>query len=58
VNKPFGRIVAIGNLEYGWGGLRRCSRRVPVGFKGRHPVRMDMDLGPSETEHEETWHMI
>jgi len=31
---------------------------VPEGFKGKFQVRVDIDLGPFEVEHDRSWYSI
>ena len=52
------RILGGGIFEYGRGSMCRYSWRVPRGFSGKFQVKVAINLGPFEAEHEEIWHSI
>ena len=53
-----GRILGGGIFEYGRGSMCRYSWRVPRRFWGKFQVKIAINLGPFEAEHEEIWHLV
>jgi hypothetical protein len=53
-----GRILGGGIFEYGRGSMCRYSWRIPRRFWGKFQVKVAINLGPFEAEHEEIWHSV
>jgi len=52
------RIISRGKFEYGRGSMCRYSWRVPRRFWGKFQVKVAINLGPFDAEHEEIWHLV
>jgi len=53
-----GNRLGSGQFAYSLEGTLTSSWRVPSGFKGKYRVQIDLDVGPCEARHDQTWHVI